>query len=210
MEEITLLEVYLFINPLGSRCMKSEKCILRLADQIFGDISYQFIPLLNPQMIDQHLKATNQDCHDLNLRNEQFDLHYRTILDYKAALFQGKKKGRLFLLNLQNQIVDQGQPYSDKLVLEVAKHVHLDLDMFSEDRQSELARRAFQADQRLASEMNVADPSTAILYNADVSDYGLMLEDVTYQGLYEICENNGLLAKRALEHQKSTPKLHIL
>ncbi len=50
--------------------------------------------------------------------------------------------------------------------------------------------------------MNVADPSTAILYNADVSDYGLMLEDVTYQGLYEICENNGLLAKRALEHQK--------
>ncbi|HBF74660.1 MAG TPA: dithiol-disulfide isomerase [Lactobacillus sp.] len=210
MEEITLLEVYLFINPLGSRCMKSEKCILRLADQIFGDISYQFIPLLNPQMIDQHLKATNQDCHDLNLRNEQFDLHYRTILDYKAALFQGKKKGRLFLLNLQNQIVDQGQPYSDKLVLEVAKHVHLDLDMFSEDRQSELARRAFQADQRLASEMNVADPSTAILYNADVSDYGLMLEDVTYQGLYEICENNGLLAKRALEHQKSTPNLHIL
>ncbi|GAX08450.1 dithiol-disulfide isomerase [Secundilactobacillus silagincola] len=205
-----MLEVYLFINPLGSRCMKSEKCILRLADQIFGDISYQFIPLLNPQMIDQHLKATNQDCHDLNLRNEQFDLHYRTILDYKAALFQGKKKGRLFLLNLQNQIVDQGQPYSDKLVLEVAKHVHLDLDMFSEDRQSELARRAFQADQRLASEMNVADPSTAILYNADVSDYGLMLEDVTYQGLYEICENNGLLAKRALEHQKSTPNLHIL
>ncbi len=48
MEEITLLEVYLFINPLGSRCMKSEKCILRLADQIFGDISYQFIPLLIP------------------------------------------------------------------------------------------------------------------------------------------------------------------
>jgi Predicted dithiol-disulfide isomerase involved in polyketide biosynthesis len=210
MEEITLLEVYLFINPLGSRCMKSEKCILRLADRIFGDISYQFIPLLNPQMIDQHLKATNQDCHDLNLRNEQFNLHYRTILDYKAALFQGKKKGRLFLLNLQNQIVDQGQPYSDKLVLEVAKHVHLDLEMFSEDRQSELARRAFQADQRLASEMNVADPSTAILYNADVSDYGLMLEDVTYQGLYEICENNGLLAKQALEHQKSTPNLHIL
>lgn len=205
-----MLEVYLFINPLGSRCMKSEKCILRLADQIFGNISYQFIPLLNPQMIDQHLKATNQDCHDLNLRNEQFNLHYRTILDYKAALFQGKKKGRLFLLNLQNQIVDQGQPYSDKLVLEVAKHVHLDLEMFSEDRQSELARRAFQADQRLASEMNVADPSTAILYNADVSDYGLMLEDVTYQGLYEICENNGLLAKKALEHQKSTPNLHIL
>lgn len=210
MEEITLLEVYLFINPLGSRCMKSEKCILRLADQIFGNISYQFIPLLNPQMIDQHLKATNQDCHDLNLRNEQFNLHYRAILDYKAALCQGKKKGRLFLLNLQNQIVDQGQPYSDKLVLEVAKHVHLDLEMFSEDRQSELARRAFQADQRLASEMNVADPSTAILYNADVSDYGLMLEDVTYQGLYEICENNGLLAKKALEHQKSTPNLHIL
>ncbi|GAX03621.1 dithiol-disulfide isomerase [Secundilactobacillus pentosiphilus] len=205
-----MLEVYLFINPLGSRCMKSEKCILRLADQIFGDISYQFIPLLNPQMIDQHLKATNQDCHNLNLRNKQFNLHYRIILDYKAALFQGKKKGRLFLLNLQNQLVKQAQPYSEKLVLEVAKHVHLDLAMFKEDRQSELARRAFQADQRLASEMNVAAPSTAILYNADVSDCGLMLPDVTYQALYEICENNGLIAKQALAHQKSAPNLHIL
>lgn len=205
-----MLEVYLFINPLGSRCMKSEKCILRLADQIFGDISYQFIPLLNPQMIDQHLKATNQDCHNLNLRNKQFNLHYRIILDYKAALFQGKKKGRLFLLNLQNQLVKQSQPYSEKLVLEVAKHVHLDLAMFKEDRQSELARRAFQADQRLASEMNVAAPSTAILYNADVSDCGLMLPDVTYQSLYEICENNGLIAKQALAHQKSAPNLHIL
>ncbi|GAX05543.1 dithiol-disulfide isomerase [Secundilactobacillus pentosiphilus] len=205
-----MLEVYLFINPLGSRCMKSEKCILRLADPIFGDISYQFIPLLNPQMIDQHLKATNQDCHNLNLRNKQFNLHYRIILDYKAALFQGKKKGRLFLLNLQNQLVKQAQPYSEKLVLEVAKHVHLDLAMFKEDRQSELARRAFQADQRLASEMNVAAPSTAILYNADVSDCGLMLPDVTYQALYEICENNGLIAKQALAHQKSAPNLHIL
>lgn len=205
-----MLEVYLFINPLGSRCMKSEKSILRLADRVFGDISYQFIPLLNPQMIDQHLKATNQDCHNLNLRNKQFNLHYRIILDYKAALFQGKKKGRLFLLNLQNQLVKQAQPYSENLVLEVAKHVHLDLAMFKEDRLSELARRAFQADQRLASEMNVATPSTAILYNADVSDCGLMLPDVTYQSLYEICENNGLIAKRALANQKSTPNLHIL
>lgn len=210
MEEITLLEVYLFINPLGSRCMKSEKCILRLADSIFGDISYQFIPLLNPQIIDQHLKVTNQDCHNLDLRNQQFNLHYRIILDYKAALFQGKKKGRLFLLNLQAQLVDDERPYSEELVLEVAQQVHLDMPMFLEDRQSELAKRAFKADQRLASEMKVVDPSTAILYNADVSDCGLMLNDVTYQSLYEICENNGLLAKRALAHQKDFPNLHVL
>lgn len=210
MEEITLLEVYLFINPLGSRCMKSEKCILRLADDIFSDISYQFIPLLNPQMIDRRMKATNQDCHNLDLRNEQFNLHYRTILDYKAALFQGKKKGRLFLLGLQSQLVEKANPYSEKLVLEVARDVDLDIEMFAEDRQSQLARRAFQADQRLASEMNVVDPSTAILYNADVSDCGLMINDITYQGLYEVCENNGLLAKKALENQRETPNLHIL
>ncbi|MTV82930.1 DsbA family protein [Lactobacillus sp. CRM56-3] len=210
MEEITLLEVYLFINPLGSRCMKSEKSILRLADQIFGEVSYQFIPLLNPQMIDQRMKVNNLDCHNLSLRNQQFNLHYRTILDYKAALFQGKKKGRLFLLNLQDQLVEQDVPYSEKLVFDVADQVNLDVDMFGEDRNSELAQRAFQADQRLASEMNVADPSTAIIYNADVSDCGLMLSDVTYQSLYEICENSGLLAKQALARQKQAPNLHIL
>lgn len=210
MEEKTLLEVYLFINPLGSRCMKSERCILKLANQVFGDVSYQFIPLLNPQIIDQHLKSTHQDCHDLSLRNDQFNLHYRIILDYKAALFQGKKKGRQFLLTLQDRLVEAETPYSDDLAIDVAKAVKLDLPMFEEDRQSDLAKRAFQADQRLASEMKVDTPSTAIIYNADVSDCGLLLSDVTYQSLYEICEHNGLLAQQALSGQLTNPNLHVL
>lgn len=190
--------------------MRSEQCILRLADQIFGDVSYQFIPLLNPKIIDQHLKTTSQDCHNLDLRNDQFNLHYRIILDYKAALFQGKKKGRLFLLNLQARMIENGDQYCDQLVMQVAQDVKLDLEMFAEDRTSELAKRAFKADQRLASEMNVADPSTAIIFNADVSESGLLLRNVTYQALYEICENNGLLATQALTDQNKAPHLHVL
>ncbi|WP_153020969.1 DsbA family protein [Secundilactobacillus collinoides] len=212
MEEINVLEVYLFINPLGSRCMKSEQCILKLADEIFDHISYQFIPLLTPQMIDQQLKCDQEDGHNLSLRNRVFQLHYQAILDYKAALFQGKKRGRQFLMALQDALINDDERYCDDLVMSLADDTHLDVDMFGEDRRSDIAKRAFQADQRLASEMKVDAPSTAILYNADVSDYGLMLNDVTDQTLFEVCENQGLLANQALAKQKQEdhPTFHIL
>ncbi|WP_439794947.1 DsbA family protein [Secundilactobacillus kimchicus] len=71
--------------------MKSERSILRLAGTILDNISYQFIPLLSPKIIDSHLRNSDELSNDLTTRNEQFEVHYKTILDYKAALFQGKK-----------------------------------------------------------------------------------------------------------------------
>lgn len=204
-----VLEVYLFVNPLGTRCLKSENSILKLADRVLGDVSYQFIPLLSPKVIDQHLRHLNQNEHDLNLRNQQFMTHYHVILDYKAALFQGKKLGRKFLLAVQSALVCQQLPYSDKLVTDIAKQVGLDLEMFSEDRRSALAQKAFQSDQKLAAEMGVDTPATAVLYNANISECGLLLNDVSYQALYEICDNHGLLANQAMTTQ-SKPNLHIL
>nr|WP_243676825.1 DsbA family protein [Secundilactobacillus collinoides] len=133
-------------------------------------------------------------------------------MDYKAALFQGKKRGRQFLMALQDALINDDERYCDDLVMSLADDTHLDVDMFGEDRRSDIAKRAFQADQRLASEMKVDAPSTAILYNADVSDYGLMLNDVTDQTLFEVCENQGLLANQALAKQKQEdhPTFHIL
>ncbi|WP_282801299.1 DsbA family protein [Secundilactobacillus kimchicus] len=203
-----MLEVYLFINPLGSRCMKSERSILRLAGTILDNISYQFIPLLSPKIIDSHLRNSDELSNDLTTRNEQFEVHYKTILDYKAALFQGKKRGRQFLMGMQDAIVEEGREYSDDLALEIAERYSLDLEMFQEDRRSPLAQKAFKADQHLAAEMKVESPSTAVIYNISVSDYGLLLDDVTDQTLYNICEDQGLLNQPLINHGK--PNLRVL
>ncbi|WP_175279710.1 hypothetical protein [Secundilactobacillus collinoides] len=68
--------------------MKSEQCILKLADEIFDHISYQFIPLLTPQMIDQQLKCDQEDGHNLSLRNRVFQLHYQPFWTIRLPFFR--------------------------------------------------------------------------------------------------------------------------
>ena len=40
----------------------------------------------------------------LQLRNKVSQILYNAVLDYKAALFQGRKRGHNFLLNVQRQL----------------------------------------------------------------------------------------------------------
>ncbi|AYM02945.1 DsbA family protein [Levilactobacillus yiduensis] len=189
-----MLEVYLFVNPLGARCMRSEQNIMRLADHLNSKVSFQFVPLLNQQIIAQSLAPRPT----LAERNARFNVTYQAILAYKAALFQGKRKGRKFLLNMQDAVVSQHQSFSEKLTLEMAQKCRLDLDMFTEDCQSDLAKQAFQTDQKLAAEMKIEQSSSAVIFNCDVSDCGLLLNDVTYESLCDVCESQGVATKEML------------
>ncbi|MCH5463914.1 DsbA family protein [Levilactobacillus tujiorum] len=189
-----MLEVYLFVNPLGARCMRSEQNIMRLADHLNSKVSFQFVPLLNQQIIEQALPKH----HSLAQRNAYFNVYYQAILAYKAALFQGKRKGRDFLLDMQTAVVNHHQQFSQDLAVEVAKDCHLDLDMFTEDCTSDLAKQAFQTDQKMAAEMKIEQSSSAVIFNCDVSQCGLLLNDVTYDALCDVCESQGVATREML------------
>lgn len=189
-----MLEVYLFVNPLGARCMRSEQNIMRLADHLNSKVSFQFVPLLNQQIIEQALP----ERHSLAQRNAYFNVYYQAILAYKAALFQGKRKGRKFLLDMQTAVVNNHQQFSQELAVEVAKDCHLDLDMFTEDCDSDLAKQAFQTDQKMAAEMKIEQSSSAVIFNCDVSQCGLLLNDVTYDSLCDVCESQGVATREML------------
>ncbi|MFD1548475.1 DsbA family protein [Levilactobacillus fuyuanensis] len=197
-----MLEVYLFVNPLGARCMRSEQNIMRLADHLNSKVSFQFVPLLNQQIIEQALPARPT----LAQRNAYFNVYYQAILAYKAALFQGKRKGRKFLLDMQTAVVSDHQKFSQDLAVEVAKDCRLDLDMFTEDCDSDLAKQAFKTDQKLAAEMKIQQSSSAVIFNCDVSQCGLLLNDVTYDSLCDVCESQGVATREMLMAEPNYPK----
>jgi len=190
-----VLEVYLFVNPLGARCMRSEQNIIKLADHLNSKVSFQFVPLLNQQIVETALPTVHPT---LSQRNDCFNTYYQAILAYKAALFQGKRKGRRFLLNLQTAVINRHEDLSAELTTTLAENCHLDMDMFQEDCGSDLAKQAFQTDQKLAAEMKIEQPSSAVIFNCDVSQYGLLLNDVTYEALCDVCENQGVATKASL------------
>jgi len=209
-----VLEVYLFVNPLATQCVRDEQNVLRLANDSDKQIQFQFVPLLNINVVQKALKSQGIKASDWQAQNQQSQTLYRVILDYKAALFQGKKRGRNFLIALQDAMLKTGQHYSEDLVKSVATGCHIDLDMFMEDRNSKLAKQAFHADQRLASEMAITEASSAVVFDCDQYDYGVLLEHFNYTTLFDLV-NGQLNPFQELSHRTNCAaldgsQLHVL
>lgn len=182
-----MLEIHLFVNPLGHRCVQCERDLLRVDVQLNNTVNFQFIPLMNMQTIDKTL-------HDY--RNHVFSQQkvanttYSVILDYKAALFQGRKRGRMFLLDIQKALLEEHADYNVELVQRLVKEAKLDLEMFMEDRQSSLAKQCFKKDQRLANQMGITDSATAIVVNTSNPEYGTLVTNCDYDSLVDACQEN--------------------
>lgn len=187
-----MLEIHLFVNPLGMRCFRCENDLLRVDQELNTKINYQFIPLFNMQTIENTLQLYHLDCHNLKIRQQVSKILFRVILDYKAALFQGRKRGRQYLLRLQSAIIQKNIDYSETLVKQVAKDAKLDLEMFMEDRQSELARRVFHEDQQMAAELGVTQTATAVVFDSDNPEYGFLINNFDYETLIQSLRENKL------------------
>ena len=208
-----MLELHLFVNPLGMRCLRCEKDVLKIDRDLNTKISYQFVPLFNMKTIDSTLKYYHLNPHDLAIRQQVSKTLNQVILDYKAALFQGRKRGRHYLLQLQSALINQGLDYNDELINKIAHDSHLDLEMFFEDRQSQLAKQAFHQDQKIASDLGVSETATAVVFNTEDSDYGLMIPNFDYNTLINAFKSGKLARPTSLDefvNQYRPPKLQII
>ena len=175
-----VLEIYLFVDPLNRHCYDAEKTIERISQKLNKQISVRFVTMLNIKILHDFTKNKQLSHLDPNLP-------YDTILDFKAASFQGKKFGRRFLMDLQKELLVNEEPYTDDLVYKLAERNGLDVDMFKEDRRSDLAEKMFHCDQRVVHEMEIDDPSTTVLFNSDVDDCGIRVKDFDYNSLFGFC-----------------------
>lgn len=89
-----MVEIYLFVNPLGGVCLEIEKEIIQLSVNDKKKIQLRFIPLLNMKTINEFLSRQHIPINDIKRRNRIFEDLYSAALDYKAAQLQGRKKGR--------------------------------------------------------------------------------------------------------------------
>lgn len=168
-----LIEIYLFVNPLGNRCAEAEKLLIDFTNASTEKIDLHILPLVNQRMVQF---ALGYQKIDLETRNNYCRLAYTISLDFKAAQIQGKKSARQFLLALQNQLLIQDTPYSEALVKKLFIETGGDYGMFAEDRRSPLVKELFWNDQRTARELHVSEENTAVVYNCYHEGDGLLLE----------------------------------
>ena len=192
-----MLEIHLFVNPLGSRCFRCEHDVLKIDHQLNTKVNYRFIPFFNMATIQQTIEAYHLNQHSLAVRQNVSRTIYQVILDYMAASFQGKKRGRQFLLLLQNALIRENINYNNDLVnndlvKNVALQSNLDLEMFMEDRDSSLAKKTFRQEQQVAKSLGVKEAATAVVFDSNQSQYGFLLNNFDYDTLITAYQNKQL------------------
>ena len=188
--EIQLIEIYLFVNPIGSICLETETNLLDFIANSDQKIQFRVIPLVNMQTIHDVMKRRGIPIRDIEARNKLFTDTYSAALDCKAVQLQGKKLGRKFMMRLQRAVACDKIPYSQELVMKIIKEIGADLEMFQEDRPTDFVKEMFQIDQDTARDMGITQHPSEVVYNyASQRDYGVLLEgEACIADLGKLCQ----------------------
>lgn len=192
-----IYELYLFVNPIGLKCYQTEQFVLQfLEDTEDIKIHFRFVTFHNFNTVTQYMKRLNMPANDLQLRNKMYHIIYDACLAYKAALMQGKKRGRIFLLLLQKELTSHPIEYDNDLLAKIADDARLDIAMFFEDKASSFVKSSYEADQQIAQEMNIVKTPSLVVFDNLNPQYGFLLEDNITDDLLEEAFGQPVITKR--------------
>ncbi|OJF96483.1 DsbA family protein [Alkalibacterium sp. 20] len=192
-----IIEVFLFVNPLGPTCFETERMIESFSNERDEKVKVRFIPLLNFHTIGNIVKETDNPT--LAHRNQLYTESFHSSLAFQAASMQGKKKGRKFLMALQDKVINEGKEVTKELFIQIADLIKLDVEMFEEDIQSDFSETAFKKDQNLAQEMNIQNAPSCVLYSGNDDAYGYRVNTAfTKQLLHGFCDEKVQVKKASV------------
>jgi len=185
----SLIEIYHFINPLGSVCCDSEKTISVFARERYEKVSIRFIPFINFSTMKNQIER-DSSTYTLDNLNELYTDAYHSALGLYAASMQGKKYGREFLRGLQHTIIDNNLPVNLSTFKQIISQIKIDAEMFLEDYHSSWVKQQFIADQKLAQEMEIKMTPSCVIYTSCDNAIGYLIEStISKEVLHGICQH---------------------
>ncbi|WP_195852528.1 DsbA family protein [Aerococcus sanguinicola] len=179
-----VFELFLFVNPMGSNCHSCEEEVLDFMEHTDKRVYYRFIACNDFRLFNEYLKQKNWTKLSLGERNRLYCHMHQIAVGYKAALLQGKKVGRQFLMTMQEHFGLAEEEFTKERMLELAKEARVDLEMWQEDIDSGSALKSYHTDLKIAQQMKIrSNPSLVIFDNLDFR-YSLKLDqDITKDNL---------------------------
>ena len=201
-----IFDCYLFINPIGKQCYHCEQEVMKFIERTPYKVHVHFIPFHNFKSVTQYMKNNQLNNKNIDLRNEIYTKIYDACLSYKAALLQGKKLGRAFLMELQTQLHLLHKEYTPELLQEIIQIIGLDEKMFYEDKASKLVHQEYEKDQQIAQEMMVETNPSLVIFDNLNQQYGVILhQNINADIIEHVCENLhhdiGVCPKKTQRHQ---------
>ncbi|GEK92050.1 DsbA family protein [Alkalibacterium kapii] len=194
-----IIEIFLFVNPLGTKCYETEKAIESFSNERDEKVKVRFIPLLNFHTVGNIMKE--REVQTLSNRNTLYTDSFNASLAFQAASMQGKKKGRKFLMLLQDKVINEGKEVTRELFTQIAKSIKLDIEMFEEDIESDFTKTIFLKDQKLAQEMDIQHAPSCVLYPGGSNEHGYLMDTtITKQLLHGFSDEKIDFEKSSHKH----------
>lgn len=206
-----MIEIFLFVNPIGIECLSAERSTLRAIEDYPDTVHYSFVPLINLKIVKHYMELKHIDPTNLKAQNEINRVAYSVALDFKAASFQGTKKARQFLLFMQSAINEHDRQYTPSLIEEGLKLAHIDVTMFWEDRHSTYVKSGYEKDLAAATRMGVETAPSMVLfdYSKDIDHSGLLVAGCTNENIIRgLFSHAGDLGDHAASHSRR--HFHVL
>lgn len=210
------IEMYVFINLLSPTSWSLEPYIKKLSIEYGNYITVRPI-VISPICQNQNKTSPVQmESDPWPLSTEQkivvcdndFGTTLPNILPWlpsfaaKAAEFQGKNAGRIFLRKVQEHLFFFNENIVDeKILISCASDAKLDIDEFKNDLYSERAKKAYQRDLALSKEMGVEDTPTSVFLNTYTDGHGIRLNGLYSYDIY-VHILSKVLQKRPIPREK--------
>lgn len=196
-------EVFLYINPLCSYCLKVEQAIIDFTRKHDIETQYHFVTNYNMATINDYMRLKGFKITDINERARISEEVVEAARLYKAASCQGNKKARNFLMNLQEQVNILNNPFDDNTIRRVINNSGLDYKSIMIDKESQCVTQGLKRDQQLSMEMNIQKAPTAVIFDCEDNEKpGMMINNFGESTSQEsITENINIMLEQELPQE---------
>lgn len=170
------IELYVFVDPLCHDCWELQPIIRKLQIEYGKYFTLRYIIRTKLRLIESEQPEEHEEfCHPL-----------LPSIAIKAAEFQGKKAGNLFLSKIQEAFFLEHKNVT-KLgcLLTVAEKSRLDMEEFVQDLNSPEVLKSFQCDLYISREMEVDVVPSIVYFNERIEDEGLKVSGSYPYTVYE-------------------------
>src|SRR5699024_10920171 len=130
---------------------------------------------------------------------------YQACLAFHASAMQGKKMAHKFLEVLQEQVDEEGLPYTDELMYSIVINIGLDVVMFKEDYESELTKKNYKKILNIVAAMKVKSTATCVVFKDDDEAEAVRLnKEIEKEILHSLCGIENSLKPKADDDEESS------